>query len=112
MNLPVYEEIDLLHANICRALADPKRILLLYAINEKPRHVSALAEYLSIPHPTVSRHLTILRHQSLVVAEREGSAVVYHIADLRIIEVLEIMRHVLYDSMTRRSDLLQSSLTA
>jgi DNA-binding transcriptional ArsR family regulator len=111
MNLPPYEEINLLHANICRALADPKRILLLYAIYEKPRHVSALAEYLSIPQPTVSRHLRILRHQSLVVSERDGSSVVYHIADLRIIDVLEIMRQVLYDSMTRRSDLLQSSLT-
>ena len=112
MYLPPCEEINLLHANICRALADPKRILLLYAIHEKPRHGSALAEYLSIPQPTVSRHLRILRHQSLVVSEREGSSVVYHIADLRIIEVLEIMRQVLYDSMTRRSDLLQSSLTA
>ena len=112
MNLPPYEEINVLHANIYRALADPKRILLLYAIHENPRHVSALAEYLSIPQPTVSRHLRILRHQSLVVSEREGSSVVYHIADLRIIEVLEIMRQVLYDSMTRRSDLLQSSLTA
>jgi ArsR family transcriptional regulator len=112
MNLPPYEEINLLQANICRALADPKRILLLYAISEKPRHVSSLAEYLSIPQSTVSRHLRILRHQSLVVSERVGSSVVYHIADFRIIEVLEIMRQVLYDSMTRRSDLLQSSLTA
>ena len=112
MNLPRYEELDLLHANICRALADPKRILILYALHDKPWPVSALAEHLNIPQPTVSRHLRILRHQSLVVAERNGAFVVYHIADDRIIEVLEVMRQILYDSLSRRSDMLQTSLTA
>lgn len=111
MTIPRFEEINLLHANICRALAEPKRILILYALHEKPRHVSALANYLDIPQPTVSRHLRILRHQSLVTGEREGSSVIYRIADKRIIDVLEIMRQILYDSLTHRSDLLQSSLT-
>lgn len=111
MTIPRFEEINLLHANICRALAEPKRILILYALYEKPRHVSALANYLDIPQPTVSRHLRILRHQSLVTGEREGSSVIYRIADKRIIDVLEIMRQILYDSLTHRSDLLQSSLT-
>ncbi len=74
--------------------------------------MSALAEHLSIPQPTVSRHLRILRQQSLVDAEREGTTVVYRIADHRIIEVLEIMRQVLLDSMARRSDLLKYSTPA
>jgi ArsR family transcriptional regulator len=108
MSLPELGDTNILHANICRALAEPKRILILYALNEKPRHVSALAEYLEIPQSTVSRHLRILRHQSLVITKREGPTVVYRIADHRIIEVLEIMRQVLFDSMTRNSDLLQS----
>lgn len=111
MTIPRFEEINLLHASICRALAEPKRILILYALNEKPRHVSALADYLDIPQPTISRHLRILRHQALVAGEREGSAVIYRVADQRIIDVLEIMRHILCDSLTHRSDLLQSTLT-
>ena len=111
MSIPRVEEINLLHASICRALSEPKRILILYALQEQPRHVSALAEYLDIPQPTVSRHLRILRHQSLVTGEREGSAVVYRIADYRIIEVLEVMRQILCDSLTHRTDLLQSPMT-
>lgn len=112
MSIPRIEEINLLHANICRALAEPKRILILYALYERPWHVSALAEYLGIPQPTISRHLRILHDQSLVVSEREGSSVVYHVADLRIIEVLETMRQILYDSLAKRSELLQTGLTA
>jgi DNA-binding transcriptional ArsR family regulator len=110
MSLPRIEEIDLLHANISRALADPKRILILYALDEKPRHVTALANYLDIPQPTVSRHLRILRQQSLVSPHREGSAVIYHVADRRIIEVLDMMREILCDSLTHRSVLIQSRL--
>ena len=109
MAIPRLDEIDQLHANISRALADPKRILILYALNERPLHVSALADYLNIPQPTVSRHLRILRHQSLVHAKREGSAVVYHLADYRIIEVLEMMRQILCDSLARRTGILQMS---
>jgi ArsR family transcriptional regulator len=111
MAVPRLEEINLLHASFCRALSEPKRILILYALKEKPRHVSALAEYLNIPQPTVSRHLRILRNQSLVRSEREGSAVIYYLADYRIIEVLEVMRQILCDSLTHRTDLLQSPLT-
>lgn len=112
MDLPQLEELILLHANICRALAEPKRILILYSLNERPRHVSALAEYLNIPQPTVSRHLRILRQQSLVITERVGPSVVYRVADHRIIDVLDTMRQVLYDSMVRRSELLNTGLSA
>ena len=33
-------EVNLLHANLCQALADPTRILILYALRDSPRHVS------------------------------------------------------------------------
>ena len=59
-------EVNLLHANLCQALADPTRILILYALAESPRHVTGLAELLDVPQPTVSRHLKVLRERRLV----------------------------------------------
>ena len=56
MAIPQIEELDLLHANICQALGDPKRIQILYALHGEPRYVSALADALGMPQPTVSRH--------------------------------------------------------
>jgi ArsR family transcriptional regulator len=106
MELPTIRELNLLHANICQALGDPKRILILYAINEKPRHVTALAESLGFPQPTVSRHLRILLQRALVRKERNGPAVVYHLADPRIVEILDSMRLVLRDSMSRQTSAL------
>lgn len=109
MTYPSLEELDLLHSSICRALADPKRIQILYALHSRPRHVTALANDLGWPQPTVSRHLRILRQNSLVSSERDGPSVVYEIADSRIIEILDSMRQVMSDSIVQQSVLLNRS---
>lgn len=106
MNNPTLDELNLLHANICQALGDPKRILILYALNERPRHVTALANDLDIPQPTVSRHLRVLRERRLVQTERQGTAVIYEIADERMIDVLNTMRLVLREVLEQQSGVL------
>lgn len=106
MEPPTLEELTLLHANICQALGDPRRILILYALREQPRYVSALADDLDMPQPTVSRHLQVLRQRALVCAERDGAAVVYRLADERIVEILDMMRLLLRDALTRQASVL------
>jgi ArsR family transcriptional regulator len=80
---------------MCEGLADPTRILILYALSEAPRNVGELAEALNAPQPTVSRHLKVLRERDMVRAERLGPAVQYSLNDPRIIEALDILRAVL-----------------
>ncbi|MCA9998325.1 MAG: winged helix-turn-helix transcriptional regulator [Anaerolineales bacterium] len=106
MESPTLDELTLLHANVCQALGDPKRILILYALHEQPRYVSLLADDLDMPQPTVSRHLAILRQRALVRAEREGTAVIYHLADSRIIDILNNMRQVLRDAIAHQTTVL------
>jgi ArsR family transcriptional regulator len=106
MSSPTLDELNLLHANICQALGDPKRILILYALNAQPRHVTTLADDLDIPQPTVSRHLRVLRQRNLVNTERNGTAVLYTLKDTRIIDVLDSMRSILRDSLAQQSDML------
>ena len=106
MEIPQIEELELLHANICQALGDPKRIQILYALHGEPRYVSALAEDLGMPQPTVSRHLQVLRQRSLVQTERDGQTVVYSLADTSIIDVLNVMRQILRDALDRQANAL------
>jgi ArsR family transcriptional regulator len=100
-------EVNLLHAHVCQALADPKRILILYALADKPQYVSELADRLDIPQPTVSRHLKVLRERSLVESERDGAAVYYSLTDRRAIEALDLLRAVLADVLTQQAQLAQ-----
>ena len=106
MNPPSLQELDLLHSNVCMALGDPKRIMILYELHTRPRNVSSLADDLGMPQPTVSRHLRVLRQRALVRGVRDGSSVVYQLTDGRLIEILNNMRLVLRDSLAIQSSFL------
>ncbi len=107
MTVPALDELTLLHNTMCHAVGDPKRIQILYALHDAPRNVTALADDLATPQPTISRHLTILRERSLVVAERSGTSVVYRLADPRIIDVLDTLRQMLRESFARRTSVIE-----
>ena len=99
MAIPTQEEVDLLHDRMCKAVADPTRIRIMYALSEAPRNVTELTEILDTPQPTVSRHLALLRERSIVISERQGMSVVYELADERIISILDTMRELLRDTI-------------
>jgi ArsR family transcriptional regulator len=89
------QEITALHAEICSALADPNRILIIYALYEKPTNVSDLAKILGLSQPTTSRHLNVLRERGITMAQREGQSVIYSLTDERIVNALDLLRAVL-----------------
>jgi DNA-binding transcriptional ArsR family regulator len=100
-------EINRMHAHVCQALADPKRILILYALHERPRNVTELTELYEFTQPTVSRHLRFLRERDLVLAERSGNTITYSLADPRVIDALDIMRSVMADILARNAELAE-----
>lgn len=104
-NNSLRSEVNELHAHICQALADPTRILILYALHERPRNVTELAVDYDIPQPTVSRHLKALRDRGLVVSQRQGNAVLYSLRDERVIDALNLMRGLLADLLSQRARL-------
>ncbi|MCU0487058.1 MAG: metalloregulator ArsR/SmtB family transcription factor, partial [Anaerolineales bacterium] len=85
------QEITELHADICSALADPSRILILYALHEQRLNVSDLANEVGLSQPAASRHLKILRERGLVRPERQGASVEYRLTDTRLIEALDTL---------------------
>ena len=103
------QEVDLLHSRICQALADPKRVIILYVLADGAKCVSELVDVLDVPQPTVSRHLAVLRERGLVHAERKGTAVYYTLANRRIIDALDTMREVLATQLATDADVVQAS---
>jgi ArsR family transcriptional regulator len=102
------QEITQLHANICSGLADPRRILILYALSERPHNVGELAEELKISQPATSRHLMILRERGMVTAARDGQAVIYQLGDERVIQALDLLRGLLADKLKNQAVLAES----
>jgi len=95
-----------LHANLCQAIADPTRISILYALDKKPCHVNELADQLTLPQATISRHLKVLREQGVVHTRREGSFVIYTLGYQRIIKALDIMRSIKLDIIQNEHDII------
>ena len=104
----ISQEVTQLHADICSALAEPRRILLLYALAEKPYTVNDLAAILNISQPATSRHLKVLRERGLVNAVRQGVNVEYHLKDTRLIEALDLLRAILRDRLVYRASLVDT----
>lgn len=102
------EEVNQLHADICAALADPRRILILYVLADTTINVSDLANEVGISQPAASRHLKILRERGLVQPIRQGASVEYRLTDHRLIEALDLLRLVLRDRIAYRASLIES----
>ena len=105
MSHDLEQEVNQLHAEICAGLADPKRILILYALHDKPCTVNELVEALDLSQPMISRHLKILRERGMVTTNRIGATVEYSLSDERLIEALDLLRMVLANKLKNQAAL-------
>lgn len=106
MSSPLETEVLQLHAEICAGLADPSRIMILYALSDGSHNVTEICNTLGMPQPTVSRHLKILRERRMVTAERQGTVIQYSLGDKRLVEALDLLRAVLRDGLSKRAELI------
>jgi DNA-binding transcriptional ArsR family regulator len=60
-----------------RLLSDKTRLNILIILAKGERNVTSLCEELSLPQPTVSHHLGLLRTKSLISNRRNGKQVFY-----------------------------------
>ena len=63
---------------IFKALAEPMRQKILYAVVEQPLCACLLREMLDITDSKLSYHLTILKDADLIVGNKQGSWIIYH----------------------------------
>ena len=80
MNAKDVQEI----ADVCRMLSDPTRVGLVTLLIGGGKSVGALCKTLDLPQPTVSHHLSLLRHTGIVTAERDGKKQIYSLNRARL----------------------------
>ncbi len=84
-----------LHAQVCQALANAKRLEILDALRNGERSVGELTDALGIRKANVSQHLAVLRAKGIVVARRDGQTIFYRLATPKVIQACDLMRQVL-----------------
>jgi DNA-binding transcriptional ArsR family regulator len=108
MNEILEREINQLHAEFCAGLADPKRLMILYALSEGPLTVNEVAAALHINQPAASRHLKMLRERGMVNATRRGPSVEYRLADVRLIEALDLLRAAMREHLSHNAQIVDA----
>jgi DNA-binding transcriptional ArsR family regulator len=92
-------EITELHARVCKALADPKRLLIINELRDGPRSVGDIAESLGTSQPNVSRHLALLRDRGIVTTRRLGASVFYELASPKILQAVDLLRQFMAEEL-------------
>lgn len=108
MNQTLVQEINQMHAEFCAGLADPNRLMILYALSDRSHNVTDLCSILNLNQPAVSRHLKILRDRGLVLSNRDGQSVLYTLADARIIQALDLLRAVMASKLRSQAALAET----
>ena len=82
-------------AETFKALADPTRVKIIFALSQQELCVCDLAALLNVTKSTVSHQLRILRNMNLVKYRKDGKMVYYSLDDEHIRNLFEEgLRHV------------------
>ena len=65
--------------NAFKALSDPTRRRVLELLKQGPLSAGELSDQFDVSKSTMSAHFAILREAGLVVSEKHGKSVVYHL---------------------------------
>jgi ArsR family transcriptional regulator len=99
---PIYQ----VKAEFFKALGHPARIRVLEVLREGERPVSELIPEVGIESSHLSQQLGIMRRANLVQARKDGSIVVYSVANPMLFELLDVAKAILTSSLADTRDLL------
>lgn len=105
-------QLEELVSTMCKAINDPKRLMLLYALHDGPRSVGELSDLLEVPQSNASQHLAVLRERGLVAAERQGNRILYSLRYPELIAAVDILRSVMADELDRQHSLHDSPVAS
>lgn len=96
-----------LHAEVCKSLAHPIRLVIIDLLNKREQTVSELGQALHLPKANVSQHLGVLRQQGLVDVERAGRFLRCRLTSAKIPKACALMREVLLEQLEKKNALVR-----
>jgi ArsR family transcriptional regulator len=100
------KQIYELHAEVCKTLANPKRIEIINLLRSGEKSVAWLLKKTGLLKANLSQHLSVMRHRGIVTNRKEGLTVYYRIANHKIVKACDLMREVLFEQAEERKETL------
>ncbi|MFI9100994.1 ArsR/SmtB family transcription factor [Streptomyces fildesensis] len=102
MAVPLYQA----KADFFRMLAHPVRIRVLELLQDGPVPVRKLLTAIEVEPSSLSQQLAVLRRSGIVTSARDGSTVVYALADGDVAVLMSVARTILAQVLTGQNELL------
>lgn len=94
-----------MHAQVCKTLADSKRLRIINVLRDGEMTVGDMARALGLRQANLSQHLTLLRERGVVTTRRQGLNIYYSLSSPKIVQACELMREVLAEHLARSAQL-------
>lgn len=101
-SLPISE----VKAELFKALGHPARVRILEVLSQGEHAVGEMQPLVGIEVSHLSQQLGVLRRARLVRSRKEGSSVIYSLADPEIVELLAVAKRILLASLSANEDLI------
>jgi len=96
-----------LQAEVCKTLANPKRLEIISALKDGEKSVTDLVGILGVPKANVSQHLAVMRNSGVLINRRDGVNIFYSLASPKVTEACMLMKEVLTERLKSKSGLLE-----
>ena len=106
---PMEDRLFALHAEVCKAMANPTRLKILNALQHGEQPVQVLAKSLKVRKANLSQHLAVLRQRGIVATRREGLNIYYRCANPKMLKACDILREVLLEQLAEGGRLIEQA---
>jgi len=79
-------------ADILKTVAHPARLGIIEILEAGEQSVAQICKRLSAPQPYISHHLSLMKAKGILSSRRNGSRVLYWVANKNVIEVIYCVR--------------------
>jgi DNA-binding transcriptional ArsR family regulator len=104
MNMQELESNCEAAADLLRALANPRRLVILCELIGGERSVSALERVVPLSQSALSQHLAKLREGGFVATRRDAQNIYYYLADARVERLLTLLHELFRTSSKSRAN--------
>ncbi len=79
-------------ADILRTVAHPARLEIINLLEAGEQPVTRICKWLGASQPCISHHLSLMKAKGILSSRRNGSQVLYSVANKNVIEVIQCVR--------------------
>jgi DNA-binding transcriptional ArsR family regulator len=90
-----------IHADLCNVFSDPKRLRIMWFLQDTEHSVSEIADHLGVTLQKASQHLRVMRDKGAVNFRKEGKTVFYRLSNPKFLEASKLIRQGLLEQLDK-----------